>query len=234
MNRWMLGLFLLVWVLPACAHSEMGEAHEVKRNRASFNVEATREIANDWATARLIVSAEGKDPAVVADEVNTQMAAALKTAKRASEVSVESGAYVTHPVYSSNRIVRWRAQQELRLESEDVDKLSELIGKLQTERVALSGINFSVKRETREKMEGELVEEALAAFRARAALIAKGMGARDWSLVEMNVGQQRGGNQQRYGGAQMRSSSMADAAPPSFEAGTSDLQVTVNGTVELE
>ena len=77
MNRWMLSLLLLVWALPACAHSEMGEAHETKRNRASFSVEATREIANDWATARLSVSAEGKDPAVVADEVNTQMAAAL-------------------------------------------------------------------------------------------------------------------------------------------------------------
>jgi predicted secreted protein len=212
----------------------MGDAHENKRNRATFNVEATREIANDWATARLSVSAEGKDPAVVANEVNTQMAAALKTAKRASGVTVESGAYVTHPVYDSNRIVRWRAQQEIRLESEDVDKLSELIGKLQSDRVALSGIDFSVKRETREKMEDELVEEALAAFRARAALIAKGMSARDWSLVEMNVGQQRGGREQRFGGAQMRTSSLSEAAPPSFEAGTSDLQVNVSGTVELE
>lgn len=234
MNRWMLSLLFLVWVLPTCAHSEMGEAHETKRNRASFNVEATREIANDWVTARLIVSAEGKEPAVVADEVNTQMAAALKTAKRASGVTVESGAYVTHPVYDSNRIVRWRAQQEIRLESEDVDKLSELIGKLQGDRVALSGIDFSVKRETREKMEDELVEEALAAFRARAALIAKGMSARDWSLVEMNVGQQRGGVDQLYGGARMRMTAMSEAVPPSFEAGTSDLQVNVSGTVELE
>ncbi len=234
MNRWMLTLLLLVWVLPACAHSEMGEAHESERNRASFNVEATREIANDWATARLSVSAEGKDPAVVANEVNTQMATALETAKRASGVTVESGAYVTHPVYDSNRIVRWRAQQEIRLESEDVDKLSELIGELQSDRVALSGIDFSVKRETREKMEDELVEEALTAFRTRAALIAKGMGARDWSLVEMNVEQQRGGQEQRFGGARMRTSSMSDAAPPSLEAGTSDLQVNVSGTVELE
>lgn len=234
MNRWIWAVLAIALILPACAHSQVGEVHESKRNRASFNVQATREIANDWSTARLSVSAEGKDPALVADEVNTQMAAALKTANRASGVTVESGAYVTHPVYSSNRIVRWRAQQEIRLESGDVDKLSELIGQLQGDRVALSGIDFSVKRETREKMEAELVEEALAAFRARAALIAKGMGARDWSLVEMNVGQQRGGREQHFGGTRMRASTLSDAAPPSFEAGTSDLQVSVSGTVELE
>lgn len=234
MKRWILSLVLMVWVLPACAHSEMSGDDASQRNRASFNVEVTREIANDWATARLSVSAEGKDPAVIADEVNRQMAAAVKTAKRASGVTVESGAYVTHPVYSSNRIVRWRAQQEIRLESADVDQLSELIGQLQSDQVVLSGIDFSVKRETREKLEGELVEEALAAFQARAALIAKGMGARDWSLVEMHVGQTNQGRPPHMMRGQMSRSSMSEAAPPSFEAGTSDLQVNVNGTVELE
>ena len=95
---------------------------------------------------------------------------------------------MTHPVYDDGRIVRWRAQQELRLESGNVDRLARLIGDLQSDAVLLSSIDFSVRRETREALEDELIEEALAAFRARAGLVAKGMGSKSWSLVELSVG----------------------------------------------
>jgi predicted secreted protein len=110
--------------------SARAESHEASRNRASFQVEATREIANDWVTARLSVVSEGKDPAEVANAFNEAMARATKEATRVSEIEVRSGA-------------------------------------------------FSVRRETR---------KALESFRARASLIAKGMGSKDWSLIHVSVG----------------------------------------------
>jgi len=108
--------FLILWATPGWSHQEVDA-----RNRVTLQVEANREIPNDWATARLSVVAEGKDPADVAESVNRQMALALKTARATPGVEVASGAYVTQPVYDDGRVVRWRASQILRIESGDVD-----------------------------------------------------------------------------------------------------------------
>ncbi len=203
------------------------------RNRASFQVVVTREVENDWATARLSAMAEGQDPARVAADVNARIERALATAKKEKGVEVESGGYVTQPIYDANRIVRWQAWQEIRLESADVDRLSKLIGQLQSADLTLSGIEFSVKRATREALQNELTLEALRAFRARADLITKGMGSAAWSLVSMSVGQ--GGSQPRFHAmrAEADMSSMK-AAAPAFEAGKSELEITVDGSIELD
>lgn len=223
-----LAALLLVGATAAAA-----DAAPDPRNRASFQVVVTREVENDWATARLTARAEGQDPARVAAEVNERMQRALAAAKREKGIEVESGGYTTQPIHDANRIVRWQAWQELRLESADVDRLSKLIGQLQSEMLQLSGISFSVKRETREALQDSLTLEALRVFRARADLIAKGMGSSGWSLVSVSVGQ--GGTQPHYyamrGEADM---AMKTAAAPAFEAGKSELQISVDGTVELD
>lgn len=194
-----------------------------------------REIANDWSTARLSIQSEGQDPSRVADEVNKRMASAVGIAKKAKGVEVRSGSYTTHPVYDDGRIVRWRANQELRLESADTDRLAKLIGQLQSDSVLLSNISFSVQRSTRKSIEDELIEEALAAFRARAALVAKGMNASDWSLINLSVNQSGGQPQRVHMRAEadmmMKSSR---AAAPVFEAGTSEINVQVGGQIEID
>ena len=99
-------LFILALVLfggsPAWSHSEVDS-----RNRVSFRVEARREVANDWATARFSILAEGKDPAVVANSVNSQMTAALVKAKGTKDIEIRSGAYVGEiiPCSATNPII---------------------------------------------------------------------------------------------------------------------------------
>lgn len=220
---------IFAWSQPGAADSE-----EATRNRVSFQVDAMREIANDWTTARLSVVAEGKDPAEVASAVNRQMASALGTAKSTKGVDVESGAYVTQPVYDAGRVVRWRARQELRIESGNVDRLAKLIGKLQSESVLLSNIDFSVKPETRAALEDELIAEALEAFRSRATLIAKGLGEKSWALISLSVGHSGGQPRMVHMRADSNMMSMSKAAPPALEAGTSEIRVSINGEVELD
>lgn len=203
------------------------------RNRASFQIVVTRQVENDWATARLSAMAEGKEPAQVANEVNARIERALARAKKEKGIEVESGGYTTQPVYDANRIVRWQAWQEIRLESADVDRLSKLIGALQEEQLLLSGIEFSVKRETRESLQDELTLEALRKFRSRADLVTKGMAGGGWSLIALSVGQ--GGGQPHYRAMRAEADmAMKTAAAPAFEAGKSELTVTVDGTIELD
>jgi predicted secreted protein len=226
---WAIGLGLLL----AGASAASAEAAPDPRNRASFQVVVTREVENDWATARLSAMAEGQDPVRVAAEVNAGMERALAIAKKEKGIEVESGGYTTQPIYDASRIVRWQAWQEIRLESADVDRLSKLIGQLQSAELTLSGIEFSVKRETREALQNALTLEALSAFRARADLITRGMGSGGWSLVSMSVG--LGGGQPHYYAMRAEADmAMKTAAAPSFEAGKSELQITVDGTVELD
>lgn len=220
---------ILTWALPAWSHDEVDA-----RNRASFQVEAMREVANDWATARFSVVAEGKDPASVASSVNSRMTDALSAAKRVEGFVVSSAAYVTQPVYDDGRIVRWRARQELRVESGDVDRLAKLIGTLQQDSVLLSSIQFSLKRETRTALEDELIDEALVAFRTRAKRIAAGMGAKDWSLVTLSIGDSGGTPRMVTMRANSDTMSMTKSAPPSFEAGTSEVKVRIDGRIEID
>jgi predicted secreted protein len=224
---------LVIALVVSLAGPAWSQATPDPRNRASFQVVVTREVENDWATARLSAMAEGKEPAAVASEVNARMERALARAKKEKGIEVESGGYMTQPIYDANRIVRWQASQELRLESADVDRLSKLIGTLQEEELLLSGIEFSVKRETRESLQDELTLEALRKFRARADLVTKGMTGAGWSLIALSVGQ--GGGQPYF--RAMRADAgpmMKEAAAPAFEAGKSELSVTVDGTIELD
>jgi predicted secreted protein len=206
------------------------------RNQVSFNVYAEREVANDWTTGTIGATASGSDPAELAARVNRQMNEALEIAKQAKGVKVSSGAYNTYPEYGDgNRIVRWQASQDLILESKDTGAVAKLLGKLQEKGLLLRGINFSVSRETQRKLEEELVAEAIAAFRARAALVAKSFGKASYGLVTVNVG---GGGFQPppmpYARADMMMAKAEAAPAPSFESGTSHVRMDVNGTIELE
>ncbi len=210
----------------AKAHDEDG------RNRVVFQVEAVREVQNDWATARLTVSSEGKDASVVAADVNRIMASAVARSKDSEVIEVTTGSYVTHPVHDDGRIVRWRAFQELRLETGDVDELAELVGELQGRGVALSGIDFSVAKETRRALEDELIEEALGAFQARAARVAGAMGRKSWSLIALSVGQD--GQPPPFPVRREARMMALGSQPVTLEGGTSEIRVVVDGTIELE
>lgn len=206
--------------------------HEDAKNRVSFAVERSRDVSNDWATAMIGVSAEDSDTARLANRVNETMRWALDTARSAKGVEVKSGGYQTQPVYEKGKIVRWSASQDLVLESSDVDALSELVGKLQ-QKLLLRSIGFSVSPEKRREIEDALIDEALAAFQARAKRVAAGLAARDYELVTLAIQTPGGGGPVPV----YRARAMAmesDFATPSFESGQSALDVRIDATIELE
>jgi predicted secreted protein len=148
----------------------------VVEDQVSFEVAAEREVQNDRAVATLSASAEDNNPANLAGQINDAMAWALKQVKAHSGVTARSGAYRTYPVYDDRRIVRWRGSQELRLESGDMERLAQLIGKLQ-ERLQVQSMQFMISTDKRQEVESGLTEKALGAFRERAELIRTSLGA---------------------------------------------------------
>jgi predicted secreted protein len=232
MFRTVLGVLVFLFAMPAGAQKGV----EPPRDQVSFRVEATREVPNDWVMATLGVDEEGNDAVELAVRVNQRMGEALELAKKSEEIEVSSGAYQTYPVYDRDRskIARWRARQDLVIEGGSVDELSALIGQLQGQGLLLRGVNFSVAPETRERLEEELIVEALTAFRQRAGLVARGIGRRGWNLMNLTIGQQRPPVPHLARGRTMALEAASDVPPPALESGKSTLRVSVDATIEVE
>jgi predicted secreted protein len=197
--------------------------------RVSFQVEVSREVANDHMHAVLSVSEEDADPAAAAERVNRAMGWALEQARDVSAVQSKSGGYLTRPVEQEGRIRRWRASQELLLEGGDADAMAALLGVLQ-ERLQLRAFRFSVSESLSRQVEDELVQEALAAFRARALLVQRSLESSGYEIDQLSV--DTGGRVAPVMLAEARSAGPRSA--PALEAGSSRISVTVHATVVLE
>ena len=203
------------------------------KNRVSFAVERTRDVANDWIIAVVGTTDEDSDAARLADRVNDTMDWALGVAKQAKGVTVKSGGYSTQPVHDKDgKIARWAASQDLYLESGDIEAVSALIGKLQS-KALLRSISFSVSPETRRKTEETMIGDALNAFTERAKKITGGLAARDYEIVAISIQTPGGGGPMpMYARAEM--AAMDKVSAPSFESGQSTLQVRIDATIEIE
>jgi predicted secreted protein len=160
------------------------------------------------------------------------MTRAMAVAKAAPAVRVKSGGYATHPVHQDGKLRRWRASQDLVLESADVDAVTALVGKLQSE-LQLRSIGFSISPEQRRATEDDLIAEALTAFKARAEIVRENLGASHYEIVQLSINT-GGGPQVRPALMEVRAMGASKVAPPALEGGTSRLSIHVNGTIELE
>jgi predicted secreted protein len=225
---------LLVLGLAAACPAHADDAP--RYNQIRFQVERSRPVDNDRMQAVLNTTAENDSAARLADEVNQTMDWAVKTAKARPRIEVRTGGYRTYPVYDKNKIRRWRATQELLLEGTDFAQLGALIGQLQ-ERLQVSSVNFSVSPARRASAEDELITQALDAYKQRAELVRKQVGAKGYRLVDVsiNTADMRPIPMLRASTEDYGISSVAkSAAPVPVEAGTSTVTVTVAGAVELQ
>jgi predicted secreted protein len=200
-------------------------------DRVSLAASAEREVSNDVLTALLYIQREGSDAASLAEEVNRAIEWGVAEAKKLPAVKVQTRDYRTHPIYSKQTLSGWRVRQSMRLESVDAAGLGALLGRLQ-QRLALESLGYELSPERRTSVENELIGEAIAAFSARARLIAEQFGRRDYRLVSVDIGS--GGTPPR---PYLRSAALpmrAESAAPTIEAGSQTVEVQVRGTIELQ
>lgn len=202
-------------------------------NEIHFQTERSRPVDNDRMQATLNASAEDGNATRLADQINRTMDWALKSAKTYPKVQSRTASYQTHPVYDKAKIQRWRATQELALEGADFAQLGELIGKLQ-ERLQVTGITFSVSPERRAAVEDELIAKALEAFKQRAELVRKQLGAKSYRIGTVTINQNGDAPIARPMLRAKGMMEMSSVAAPAIEAGTSTLSVTVSGNIELQ
>lgn len=202
-------------------------------DRVDLMAEARLDVENDLLIAIAFAEVENNDQADAAAAVNEAIAWAAERARRVEGVEIQTMNYTTRPLYANGRrIVGWAARQALRLESEDAEALSALLGELQ-ERVAVQSMSYSLSDAARNDAEERLIADALAQFDRRATLVAGELGRDGYRIVRLGIGS---GGFFPLAREAMAFSRAADASvtPPEIEAGTQTLSVTVNGTIELD
>jgi predicted secreted protein len=216
---------------PLAAHAQ-DEPAAMPMRRVEFQVERSREVANDLVTALLRVTHDDLDPARLAERVNGDVRWAHDLASKQRGIAVESGAYYTSPIREKERITGWTASQELVLTAADSALLTRLVAQLQ-ERLQLAALEFSVSAERRRAVEDELIAEALAAYAKRAELIRRELAAVSHELVYLSVNASGAPPPVPVRFSEAGFSGTSRIAEPVVEAGTSTLAVSISATIEL-
>lgn len=223
--RFTMGLLLAVSSITVLAHD-----NEPLFNQVNLQAQVERDIPNDQLTVTLAVEEEGKEAAKIADKINQDMDWALQIVAQHKDISASTQSYNTFPVYDKRTVIGWRAIQQLELKSLNITVLSDLIGRLQ-ERLQVKNMRFSPTSETQAKYENELIEEAMVSFKQRVEIVKKHMDQKDVRIVNLHVNTGGGYPQPIY--AESRMMTMEAKSAPVVEAGTSNITVTVSGSVQF-
>lgn len=232
------GLFeQLIFALLIGFGSAMAVAEDatVVYDRYSLHVSAEAEVENDLMVVMLVVEDEDSNSAALADRINQVMLWALLETEKYPSIKAATRDYRTYPKYDQNRITGWRSSQALRLEGSDIESVKMAVAELQQQLIVRS-MQFLPREETRRQAENDLVDDALERFRDRADLIRTSMQAEEYRVIQISV------NTGDIGRPAYRMEAMAmdtrgaakSVAAPAVEAGSSKIQISVSGEIQLQ
>ena len=202
----------------------------------SLNSSATVQVPNDWIAVQFTTTKEGADAASVQaalkDALGTALAQARQVVKPDGHVEVQGGGFSLQPRFNNKGIVNgWTGTTALTVQGRDMATIAELAGRVQS--MTVGNLDYSVSREAREKVEGDVAAQAIARFRAKAADYAKAFGYATFSVREANVNIDSG--QPPPGPFRMRAAMASSASDPlPVEAGSGAVTANVNGSVQLK
>jgi predicted secreted protein len=188
-------------------------------------------VAQDELRASLTAHAEAPQPAEAQNQVNRMMGEAVDLARAAAGVRVSSGSYNVYHDQPEKRPSRWVAEQSLSLTSNDATVLLDLVGKLQSNGLAVQGLQWTLAAATRRNVERQLLGEALDALSRTAKTAAEGLSLEFTGWRRVSLTPATGPVPPPY---RARAAMAAEAmAAPVAVAGTSEVVVTVNAEALL-
>ena len=228
---------LVVASLANVAHGETPPPQGVLGLTANASVE----VAKDLLVVTFSTTREGTDANTVQAQLKQALDAALAEAKKAAkpgQVDVQTGNFSLYPRYantpSSGRaptIAGWQGSAELIVEGRDMAAIGQLTGRITT--MTIARVAHRLSREANQRVEADIVAEAIAAFRAKATSYAKLFGYGDYAVREVSVA-----TSDPQSGPMPVMRMEAKAASPadalSVEPGRALVTATVNGTIQMK
>ena len=229
--------FVALLALGASLSIPQLQAEEQPRyNLISLRAEVSREVAHDRMHVTLYSEDQHTDPARLAAQITATLNRAVERARTIKSVKISQGSRHSYPVYDDKgrKVMAWRERAELRLESADFAALAKLSSELLDE-LQMAEMHFSLSTDGRKRHEDQLLEQAVAAFKARARLVSEAMGASGYRLVRLDLDSRGGQRPPVMPMAAMKDMRMAESAPvPQIEGGNSELEVSASGVIEIQ
>ncbi len=203
------------------------------QNVLQLQASATVEVQQDLLTINLTTAREGTDPVQVQSQLKAALDAALAEARRNAQpgqMDVRTGNFALYPRHNRDgKMSGWTGTAELILEGRDFGRITQTAGRIQT--LTLGGVNFSLSREQRARVETQAQAQAIERFKAKATELAQGFGFSGYTLREVAVNANDQGFQPRMRVQAMEAkAAMADVP---VEPGKAAVVVTVSGSVQL-
>ena len=198
------------------------------------------EVKQDWMTATLSATKDGRDAATVQTQLQKAVEAAMTSLRadaHAGQMELSTGNFSISPRYgNSGKVEGWQGQADIVLQGRDFVRITQSAAKVQD--MTLSGMGFGLSREAREKVEGEAQAKAIENFRQRATSISKSFGFAGYSVREVSVNASGGGARPmprvRAASMNMAKISSYDAAPVPVESDRAEVSVSVNGSIQMQ
>lgn len=227
-----LSIAIALAALAVCAGSAVA-AEAPRRDTLSLSASATVEVPRDTLTVRFGITKEGSDAGQVQSQLKQALDAALAEARKIAKpgaVEVQTGNFSLYPRYApKGGINGWQGSAELVVEGRDMAAIAQLTGRVSSMNIA--SVGYSLSREAREKQESEVVAQAIARYKAKAADYARQFGYAGYQIAEVAVNADANVPMPMATPmARFKASTMADEALP-VEAGKASVSATVSGTV---
>lgn len=232
MRRW---IWIALFPFAVSAFAQPVSAPASPGTLLVMNGTAEVELPNDEAVASFFFEAQDADLTKAQALVNQRVGDGTAALKRADpKAQIETSGYGSFPVYGTgNRnIVGWRVRQGVTLRTDSLTNLPKTVAAAQS-LLSLGGIDFRLSRAAREKVEAQLIQQAIENFNKRVAAAAQSLGVPSSRIrvEELNFGIREGGPIPM---AARMATMASDAVPaPTFEAGRSSERMTVSGKARL-
>jgi predicted secreted protein len=200
---------------------------------------ASVEVTKDVLGIVFSTTRDGNDAQSVQSALKQALDAALAEAKKIAkpgQVEVQTGNFSLYPRYGSPRngqptISGWQGTAELMVQGKDTTAIAQLTGRVST--MAIARVGYTLSKEAREKVEAEVVAQAIANWRAKAQQMTQQFGYSSYAVREVNVAtNEQGGGPVPVMMSRAKTMSVADEALPT-EAGKGDVTATVSGSAQM-
>ena len=202
-----------------------------------LSASASVDVTHDLLSVTFSTTRDGAAAAAVQLQLKQALDAALAEAKQAARperLEVRTGNFSLSPRHApKGGITGWQGTAEMIVEGRDLAAIGALTGRITT--LTVQQVRFDLSREARQKVEGQVAAEAIAAFRTRAADYAKQFGFAGYDIREVNVSTSDM-PPRPYPMARMRAMSASPASGEALpvEAGKASVSASVNGTVQMK
>lgn len=205
----------------------------------NLTTSASVEVARDVLSVVFNATRDGVDAQTVQSALKQALDAALAEARKIAkpgQVEVQTGNFSLYPRYGNPRngqptITGWQGTAELMVQGKDTASIAQLTGRIGT--MAIARVGYTLSKEAREKVEAEVVAQAIANWRAKAQQMTQQFGYANYAVREVNVAtNEQGGGPVPVMMSRAKTMSVAEEALPT-EAGKGDVTATVSGSAQM-